>query len=220
MPPSPPMHSPSLLIKAILQPPAQRPQALPPHILVGLGHELHDPRLEPQPLQLAPLLGHLAHQAANVVARNGQHRLVVVPRLRHNVGQLAQERAVLKLEDLARVLGPEHRVAVRRRPPQVSRVDLGHVLVERGLGLGVFLEQVPERAQVLAEVGVGELPGLEVLQEGGEAGEDGGREERVLVGGEEVQQGRDEEARGLFFWRQAEELCVEKDNVVFTEGVS
>lgn len=119
------------------------------------------------------------------------------------------------LKDLTRVLGPEDGVAVRRRPPQVARVELADVLVERGLGLGVLVEQLAQPVHVLAQVRVGELARLEVLEQGGEAGEDGGGQERVLVVNEEVEEGRDEEAGGFFFGGEAQELGVEEDDVVF-----
>ena len=122
------------------------------------------------------------------------------------------------LQNAPRVLRPEDGAPVRRRPAQVARVELADVLVKGGLGLGVLVEEVAQLGEVLAEVGVGELAGLEVLQERGEAGEDGDGEEGGLVLGEEVEEGGDEEAGGLFFGGEAQELRVEEDDVVFTAG--
>lgn len=41
-----------------------------------------------------------------------------------------------------------------------------------------------------------------------------------MVGDEEVEEGRDEQARGLLLGRDAEELCVEQDDVVFAGELS
>lgn len=58
----------------------------------------------------------------------------------------------------------------------MARLDLCGVLVERGLGAGVFGEHVGERSEVVEKVGVGEVAGFEVREESRETDGYGGRE--------------------------------------------
>jgi hypothetical protein len=201
-------HPAALAVGIIPQPLAHRSQTLPPHTLVALAHEIHDPRLQPVFLQLAPLIRHLPDQIRHIIARNRQHLLVVVPALAHNLGQFLRQRALVVVEDAAGVLGPEGRAAVRGRPAQVAGLDLGRVLVEGGVVARVFVEHAVEVGEVVEEVRVREVAAGEVAEQGGQAGGDGGGEEVAAVGGGEVVEGREEEAGGFFFGREAEELCV------------
>lgn len=90
------------------------------------------------------------------------------------------------VEDATGVLGPEGRVAVRRRPPQVARLHLGHVLVERRLRLGVLLQRLLELVQVLEQVRVRQVAPADVLEHRREPGQDGRGEEAGRVRLEEV----------------------------------
>ena len=76
------------LVKTIPQPLAHSSQTLPPHTLVFVGHQLHDPSLQPDLLQLAPVFRHLLDQPPNIIASNRQDLLVVLPCLSHDLGQL------------------------------------------------------------------------------------------------------------------------------------
>ena len=80
---------------------------------------------------------------------------------------------------------------MRRAPAEAAGEDLRGIFVVGGLRGGVFREHGCEGVEVFEEVGVGEVAGLEVCEEGGKAdgcgdGEKGGA---VGGGGEEVQEG-------------------------------
>lgn len=198
----------ALAIETIPQPLAHGPQTLPPDALVALTHKIHDPRLQPVLLQLAPLIRHLPDEIGHVVARNRQHLLVVIPALAHDLGQFLRQRALVVVEDASGVLGPERRVAVRRRPAEVAGLDLGCVLVEGGVVARVFVQHGVEVCEVVEEVGVREMAAGEVAKEGGKAGCDGGGKEVGAVGGSEVVEGREEQAGCFLFRREAKELRV------------
>jgi hypothetical protein len=58
-------------------------------------------------------------------------------------------------------------------------------------------------------------------EKSGETGEDGGWEECVAVCGQEIQERGEEKASCFFFRRDAQEVRVEDDDVVFTgSGIS
>ena len=59
------------------------------------------------------------------------------------------------------------------------------------------------------------MPRSDVRELRGYSCQHGDWEERLLVRGEQVEEGGEEEARGFFFGRQAEELHVEDCDVVF-----
>lgn len=174
---------PPLPIKAIPQPLAHGPQTLPPHAFVRLAHQLHNPPLQPQLLELAPLLRYLPNQTPHVIARDGQDLLVVIPTLAEDLRQQLGQLALVGVEDLAGVLAPEGGVAVGGAPAQVAALQLGGVFVKGRLGAGVVFEHGGEGGEVLEEVRVGEVAAFEVLEEGGEAGGYGEGEEGGAVGG-------------------------------------
>ena len=122
------------------------------------------------------------------------------------------------VEDAAGVLAPKGRVAVRWAPAQVAAVQLRRVLVERRLRLRVLVQQRRQRLQVFERVRVRQVPRLDVREQRGYPCQHGGGEERPLVRGEQVEERGEEEARGFFFGRQAEELRVEDYDVVFAGG--
>ncbi len=204
-------------VETVLQPAAEGAQALPADVLVGLLHELHDAGLEAELLELGAALGHLADEAADVVAGDGEHGLVAVPGAAHDIGQAAGHVAVLVVEDAAGVLGPEDGAAVRRRPAQVAAVHLGHVLVKRRLGRRVLVQHLAQRRQVLAQVLVRQVARRQVLQDRGQARQRRDGEEAGAVLAEEVEQRRDEEACRLLLRREAEELRIQTDDVVLAE---
>ena len=122
------------------------------------------------------------------------------------------------VEDAASIFAPEGRVAVRRAPAQVPAVQLRRVLVERRLRLRVLVQQRRQRPQVFERVWVRQVPRLDVRELRGYSCQHGDWEERLLVRGEQVEERGEEDARGFFFGRQAEELHVEDCDVVFAGG--
>jgi hypothetical protein len=152
---------------------------------------------------------------ANIIARHGEHLLVVVPGLGHDLGQLAGQGGLVGLEDAARILVPEGGVAVRGRPAEVARVHLGRVFVKGGLRLGVFVEHGVEVLEVVEEVGVGQVAAAEVAEEGRETRHGGGGDQTASVGGEEVVERGEQEAAGFLFGGNSEELGAQRHYFVF-----
>ncbi|KAI6770583.1 hypothetical protein HG530_005212 [Fusarium avenaceum] len=112
---------------------------------------------------------------SNIVTGNGEHLLIIIPRLSHDFSQLPGNLSILELEDFAGVLCPKDGVSVRGRPSKVARLQLGYILIERGLGLGILLEHFLELGKVIQQIGVGEVATADVLKKGRKASKNRGR---------------------------------------------
>ena len=69
----------TLIFKTVPQPLPHSPQSLPPYPLILIRHKLHNPSLQADLLQLAPLLGHFFDQPAHIIASDRKHLLIILP---------------------------------------------------------------------------------------------------------------------------------------------
>ncbi len=95
---------------------------------------------------------------------------------------------------------------MRGTPAEAAGQDFGCVLVEGRLGRGIIGEHGCEVVQVFEEIFVGEVAGFEVSEEGGKADCCCNRQEGgpILGGFEQIHEGGEEDASGLFFGRETE----------------